>query len=322
MVALSFLELAIEVLRTAEKPLTYSEIWNAAKATGVSSQVKSGGKTPWQTLGSQLYVDVRENPSSKFVKLGKRPARFFLKERKKELPSDIIETIEKDEKRQFEAPTTYHERDLHPLLTYFAHYDLTFNRGRPIHTKTILHEKSLKSGYNEWIHPDIVGFYFPLNDWLPDVMELNKLSDNNALRLYSFEMKKALGKTNYRESFFQAVSNSSWAHEGYLVAVEILQDEDFLEELGRLSSSFGIGIIRLEPADISSSEVVFTAEHKKVLDWETINKLCEQNGDFAQFLSDVKTDFNSKKIHASEYDPIVKDIADYASKKLGITEAT
>jgi hypothetical protein len=322
MASLSFLDLALGVLKSFDKPLTYSEIWNAAKAKGLSSQVKTVGKTPWQSLGSQLYVDVRDNPSSKFVKLGKHPARFFLKERMKELPSDIIDEMEKDEKRQLEKPTPYHERDLHPLLTYFAYFDLTFNRGKSIHTKTILHEKSLKSGYSEWIHPDIVGFYFPLNDWLPDVMELNKLSDNNALQLFSFEMKKSLGKTNYRESFFQAVSNSSWAHEGYLVAVDILQDDDFLEELERLSSSFGIGIIQLDPSEIGNSEVLFPAEHKDALDWETINKLCEHNTDFAKFLSDVKTDFNSKKIHPSEYDPVVKDIAGYISKKLGIAEAT
>jgi uncharacterized protein len=322
MAALSFLDLAFEVLKGIDKPLTYSEIWNTAKVKGVASQVKTVGKTPWQSLGSQLYVDVRENASSKFVKLGKRPARFFLKERMKELPSDILEEMEKEEKKQSEKPTAYHERELHPLLTYFAYYNLAFNRGKFILTKTILHEKSLKSGYNEWIHPDIVGFYFPLNDWLPDVMELNKLSDNNALRLYSFEMKKSLNKTNYRESFFQAVSNSSWAHEGYLVAVDILQDDDFLDELERLSASFGIGIIRLDPTDLGSSDVLFPAKHKEILDWETINKLCEQNTDFAKFLGDVKTDFNSKKIHPSEYDSIIKDIGNYISKKLGIEEAT
>ena len=108
------------------------------------------------------------------------------------------------------------------------------------------HEKSKKAGYNEWIHPDMVGFYLPLDDWRPDVIELNRLSDNNSLRLFSFELKRSLTKGNYREAFFQAVSNSSWAHEGYLVAAEILQDDEFLSELERLSLSFGIGIIHLD----------------------------------------------------------------------------
>jgi hypothetical protein len=71
----------------------------------------------------------------------------------------------------------------------------------------------------------MVGFYLPLDDWRPDVIGFNRLSDNNSLRLFSFEMKKNLIKANYREAYFQAVSNSSWAHEGYLVAADILQDD-------------------------------------------------------------------------------------------------
>ena len=96
----------------------------------------------------------------------------------------------------------------------------------------------------------MVGFYLPLDDWRPDVIEFNRLSNNNSLRLFSFEIKKSLNKGNYREAYFQAVSNSSWAHEGYLVAAHILQDDEFLAELERLASSFGIGIIHLDPSDI------------------------------------------------------------------------
>lgn len=66
----------------------------------------------------------------------------------------------------------------------------------------------------------------PLEEWEPELIELGELSDNNLIKLYSFELKKSLNKGNYREAYFQAVSNSSWAHEGYLVASEIKQDEN------------------------------------------------------------------------------------------------
>jgi hypothetical protein len=69
--------------------------------------------------------------------------------------------------------------------------------------------------------------------------------------VFSFELKKSLSFGNLREAFFQAVSNSSWANEGYLVAAEISQDEDFLSELRRLSSSFGIGVVQLADSDES-----------------------------------------------------------------------
>jgi len=318
MAVYSFLDLAYDVLKAATQPLTYQEVWQAGKEKGLTDKIKTSGKTPWQSLGAQLYVEVRDNEESRFMKVGKRPARFFLKDRATELPADAVAKIEKEEAKKKEKKTEYHERDLHPLLTYFAYANPTFNRGRSIFTKTIFHEKSQRSGYNEWIHPDIVGFYLPLDDWRPDVIEFNRLSDNNSLRLFSFEMKKSLTKANYREAYFQAVSNSSWAHEGYLVAVEILQDDEFLAELERLASSFGIGIIHLDPADIDSSSILYPARGRDILDWETINKLCEQNTDFEKFLQDVKIDFESKRIHRSEFDEVVKDIRKYVREKLKI----
>jgi len=234
----------------------------------------------------------------------------------------VADKIEKEDIKRGEKKTSFQERDLHPLLTYFAFANPAFNRGRSLFTKTIHHEKSSKAGYNEWIHPDIVGFYLPLEDWRPDVIEFNRLSDNNSLKLFSFELKKSLTKGNYRESYFQAVSNSSWAHEGYLVAADILQDDDFLSELERLSSSFGIGIIHLDPHDIDASTVLYPARVGPYLDWDTINKLCEQNEEFERFLQDVKIDFESKRVHRAEYDEVVKDIGEYIEKRLKIEQGS
>lgn len=207
------------------------------------------------------------------------------------------------------------------VVAYFAYANPGFNRGRSIYTKTIFHENSLKKGYSEWVHPDMVGFYLPIEDWRPEVIEFNRLSDNNSIRLFSFELKRSLNKSNYRESYFQAVSNSSWAHEGYLVAAEVLQDDNFLAELERLAVSFGIGIVQLEIQDIDSSSVLYPARVRPALDWETINKLCEQNRDFEKFVQDVKIDFESKRIHRAEYDEVPKDAAQYIREKLKIEQA-
>ena len=316
----SFIDLAHEVLKEATRPLTYQEIWQEGQKKALTAKLETTGKTPWQTLGARLYVDVRDNDGSQFVPVGKRPTRFFLKERQAELTPDAAIRIEKEETRKPEKKTAFQERDLHPLLAYFAYANPSFNRGRSIYTKTIFHEKSTRTGYSEWVHPDMVGFYLPIDDWRPSVIEFNRLSDNNSLRLFSFEVKKALHKGNYRESYFQAVSNSSWAHEGYLVAVDILQDDEFLAEIERLASSFGIGIIHLDPADIDGSRILYPARMKESLDWEAINKLCEQNSDFEKFLQDVKIDFESKRVHRAEYDEVLKDITRYIKDKMKIEQ--
>lgn len=243
-----------------------------------------------------------------------------MRSRESEISETLLQRIEIEETEKAAPKTSYHERDLHPLLAYFVYASPTFSHGRSIYTKTIFHENSRRRGFNEWLHPDIVGVYLPLGDWKPEVVEFNQLLDKNSIRLFSFELKKSLTKANYRESFFQAVSNSSWAHEGYLVAAHITQDEDLLTELERLSVSFGIGIVSLSLTDFDSSSVLFPARSRQSLDWEAVNKLCEQNSDFEKFIQDVKIDFDSKRVHPSEYDAIIKDPAKYIRDRLKVEQ--
>jgi hypothetical protein len=309
--AYSLLDFAMEVLSKAEKPLTYQEVWQRGKEMSLVKKLSTSGKTPWASLGARLYVDVKENPDSKIIKVGNNPVRFFLASRKDEIPQDIVQQIEIAERKHKSEEVNFTERDLHPLLTYFVYANPSFGRGKNILTKTIYHEVSKKKGYNEWLHPDMVGFYMPLDDWNANLIEFNRLSENNTVKLFSFEIKKFINKSNYRESYFQAVSNSSWANEGYLVSAEIIQDDDLLAELERLTASFGIGIIQLDLNDIDSSNILFPAKVKTYLDWETMNKLCEQNKDFEKFIQDVKIDFDSKRIHKSEYDSIIDNPEDY-----------
>ena len=124
------------------------------------------------------------------------------------------------------------------------------------------------------------------------------------VRLYSFELKRELNFTNLREAFFQAVSNSSWAHEGYLCAAEISEDDDFLSEIKRLSNSFGIGLIHLDITDPDSSRIIYPAKSKDNLDWESMNKLCI-NTDFQEFLKRIKNDLTINEIHKEQYDKVL-----------------
>ena len=123
------------------------------------------------------------------------------------------------------------------------------------------------------------------------------------VKLYSFEIKKALSFSNLREAFFQAVSNSSWAHEGYLVAADIVTDEDFRDELRRLSASFGIGIIELDIEDPNSSSVLVPARERDALDWEALNKLT-MNKDVVDLLKRIRNDLQVKETRTEEYDKI------------------
>ena len=63
---------------------------------------------------------------------------------------------------------------------------------------------------------------------------------------------------------------------------------------------------------------MYPAKFKEILDWELMNKLCEQNPDFDKFLDNVKIDFEGGKIHKHEYDKIfdIDEIENYINKKL------
>ena len=112
--AYSFLELAADVLKSAATPLTYQQCWEEGKAKGFTTKVKTKGKTPWHSMGARLYVDVRDNAVSQFIKVGKRPTRFFLKNRESELSEALLKKIEIAEAKKSEPKSTYNERDLHP----------------------------------------------------------------------------------------------------------------------------------------------------------------------------------------------------------------
>lgn len=296
---ISFLELAHKILLETKKPMTVEEIWDYSMNSGYDKLVSTKGKTPWRTMGAQIYVSIRDKKDSQFIKIDSKPRRFFLKEL-----STInlgINPLIENEEAEIEEPKnlSFNERELHPFLTYYA------NTFMNIYTKTIFHEKSSKKTYAQWLHPDLVGVYFPIDDWDSEVLDFGMILGSQLIKIYSFEVKKELTFSNIRESFFQAVSNSSWSNEGYLVAAKISQDDEFITELKRLSTSFGIGIIKLDIEDPNASDIIFPARFKSDIDWDTVNKISNQNPDFRAFLRRVKNDLSNKEIIKTMYDKVI-----------------
>lgn len=314
MAVYTFLDLAAETLLASGIQMSVEKIWEAAVKFGFDAKLRSKGQTPWSSLGSRLYVDVKDNPNSLFVRApGSVPAEFSLRDpsvARKALDRLTKEIASQQDKPGDAEPADagavpvpkagkypYKERELHPWLSRFARYNLG-----GVFAKTIYHENSSKKSYAEWLHPDLVGFWFPFEDYTREVLELSG-GGFAVAKFYSFEMKRELNMGNLRESFFQAVSNSSWANEGYLAAANVDESENFQAELGRLSGSFGIGIIELDIDRPESSRILFPAKHRDALDWDGANKLAKENPDFRKFLADVRIDIQNCRSHPNEYDP-------------------
>ena len=160
--------------------------------------------------------------------------------------------------------------------------------------------KSLGSGFIQtWLDAT-----FQLMSGGQKFLSLVSVVGNLSIKLFSFELKRELSFANLRESFFQTVSNSSWANESYLVAANVSGDEDFRSELRRLSTSFGVGVIALNLGEPDASEVLFPATNRESLDWDMMNKLATMNPDFRGFMNRIKIDIQSKEIRKEWYDAI------------------
>jgi len=290
-------DLAKDTFMVVKKPLSINEIWKAAEELGFAEKVETSGETPWKTLGARIYMDIKENTDTDFAQVSKRPAKFYLKNLYDENQNRVEKLTD-----EITSKVTYDERDLHILLSTFVYSNPHFN----CYTKTIFHENSKKhqKGYNKWLHPDLVGIYFPFDKFQSNILKLLETLKDNAYKLFSFEIKIELNFSNLRQCYFQAVSNSSWAHEGYLVALK-LQDEPLLmDEIRRLNNAFGIGIIRINAKNIEQSEILFSAKKAEFLDWETIDRLSEENNDFKIFIDDLMEDIKLGKVK-SKYDEIL-----------------
>lgn len=299
-------------MEKTKRPLSSSEVWDESSKSGDSKKVKTKGKTPWQTIAAAIYYDIQSNPQSIFYQYQKRPAKFFLKKYSNTpLPTLPEKMIGK------KNVSSYSERDLHPLVTRFVGANQHFKA----QIKTIFHESSstTKKGFNEWLHPDLVGAYLPFDDYDEVTLRLQKSLSMSSVKIFSFELKKDLNFSNLRQYYFQAVSNSSWAHEGYLVVGKLAEDSDLIDELRRLNNAFGIGLIKLNFESLDESEILFQSKVRAELDWNTVNRLIEENLHFKRFMEDVEEDLQLRKIKGA-YDKVLNEeelTAYMAEKKIG-----
>ncbi|GAA6851962.1 COG2958 family protein [Helicobacter pylori] len=297
---MTYIELGKKVLEQAERPLKSKEIWERACEMGLDKELKKGKrkirsseedeKQSIASLGSALGE--HESPEDKkqfYVAHKQGQAHFYwLKSREREFPpQETLSAKEKDDGQSEclgvakKQEISFNERDLHPLLVKFLDEDPNFK----LRCKTIYHEKCKKDkkGKYEWNYPDIVGVYFPYNKYPPfdkydgEILKFLHHTGHKKHKLFSFELKVNLKLTNLKESYFQAVSNSSWANEGYLVvkSIDKKDEKDILDELRRLNQSFGIGVIKLE-SEILNSKILLPAREREI-DIPTLNMLVEQS---------------------------------------------
>ncbi len=175
------------------------------------------------------------------------------------------------------------EADLYPMLGRYLHDELGLWPKRIDERATA----RKTAGVNRWLFPDLVAMELVTGaDWPASVRDLARAMRASRARPWSFEVKVRLDRPSLREAFFQAVSNSSWANLGYLVAGEIAGDGT-LDELRVLGGLHGIGPIRLDRDDPSECEILVPARGRSDVDWASLARLASESTDMRAFVEAV-----------------------------------
>ncbi|PDW28391.1 HrgA protein [Helicobacter pylori] len=284
-------------------PISPTEVYDKAKELFEKGEIENmfdyGGKTPHQSVSAFIYTALNKGEELPFLKAQEKPVLIALK-------STMNEPVLSAEKISAPNAKIMHERDLHPFLTYMA----INNENLKCYTKTIFHEESLKSpkGMDRWLYPDMVGVRF-LHAELSNenLIAFSKKFDTLPVKLVSFELKKEISVNNCRECYFQAISNSSWANEGYLVGRHIdTHNPQLMDLLKRLHASFGIGVIDLR-TDEDKSAILLNAKYKEKIDYTVALELSDKNPKFSGFLKsvvDYDPDFPNR--YKDEFDEVKK----------------
>ncbi|WQY27284.1 COG2958 family protein [Helicobacter pylori] len=291
------------VLEAIKGPIKVTEIYHKVKELFEKGEIENmfdyGGNTPGSSVSASIYTALKKGEDLPFLKVQEKPVLIALKSAAKE-PVLIAQ------KSSVPSVKIAHERNLHPFLTYMAF----LNENLKCYTKTIFHEGSLKSpkGMDRWIYPDMVGVRF-LHAELSNenLIAFSKKFDTLPIKLVSFELKKEISVNNCRECYFQAISNSSWANEGYLVGHHMdTHNPKLMDLLKRLHASFGIGVIDLR-TDEDKSAILLNAKYKEKIDYTMALELSEKNEEFSGFLkSVVDYDPKNQNRYKDEFDEIKK----------------
>jgi len=205
--------------------------------------------------------------------------------------------------RSYLGGNTPKEIDLHPVLVKFLYENFG------VFCKTIQATKIIKKTQKTltWTNPDIVGvkpviLYW--NEFFRKEVEKLGLFSTRVLEFYSFEIKLKVDKSNLIESYFQAVSNSSWANYNYLAIEDLDLKPTFIDELKRLNKGYGIGIIQLDAQKPEQSSIVVEAVKNESVDINFMNFLSSNNKDFLDFIRECSCIVEKKEINQTFFDTV------------------
>lgn len=265
--------------------------WATRKRENSQNQaIRNGG---FEELRAQVQSEIGSHKSAiqKDEKLRiteDSPRRYYFTELSDKDEVEVAERVENGNQG-----SSFSEHDLYPILADYLREELG------VFAKRIDEKRSKNkqgSGGNKWLYPDLIGLELLSKDWSDTIKQLVQARSDRSSRLWSFEVKKLINRSNVREVFFQALSNSAWANFAYLVAAEI-SGTGTLDELRMLASQHGVGVIQLSTNSETESRIVIQSIYKSEVDWTAADRLSVENSDAEAVFKQVRVYHQAGELH-------------------------
>ncbi len=156
--------------------------------------------------------------------------------------------------------------------------------------RTLDHTKARKgqSGENHWRYPDIVAFRPAVRD--SSVAGLaTKTGAFNEDTVIAYELKLEISAGSIRPAFFECLSNSFWANERYVAALEISTDANNV--FRSLCRRYPVGLIEIETGklgELTALKILVDCP-RGTLDVQALDELQSDWEDLSDFLKSIRT---------------------------------
>lgn len=230
-----------------------------------------------------------------------RPRKFYFTHRSEETEAHETELTVDDMVSERNPLAAFSEHDLYPLLGDYIFQELNCVSMRVDESKS---SNSKGKRGNHWLFPDIVGMIDLSSGWHSGVNEMASSLAADRVHLVSIEVKKTVNRSNVREVLFQTVSNSTWANYAYLAAANLESKAN--DELQLLCLAHGVGFILLNSNDPSESQVLIPARYNDKVNYNSFNRLVQENKDAQEFADNVDTFIKTRKLRTRDWDLVPK----------------
>lgn len=196
----------------------------------------------------QHFSEMSKDPTSSIAKVTVGQGYYLRQQPETENIISSSSPLEEDTTAICEPPggrDVQSEEKFRSIFIRYSERSSTF----PMHVDHTRASTRAAAGVNKWKFPDVVLLNWEVGEMTdqgyrldPNLLRVKMGLGEQPFVLRSVELKVSLTLSSFRESFFQCVSNSKWAHAATLAIATSIDDSTLHDELRRLGASYDVAV--------------------------------------------------------------------------------